>query len=241
MDGTGAGCQSDATPVTHLQSKTVASEDKYAAIDLLEKGDPPRQSGWDWITEQEWRRAQTMRAEALEYLAPARARFSALTDVLELALARGSLVARLQPAEGGPLGGDRPSSEWHVPLSTLRYRLISCRMDAAKPLAIGSTHWIFVSRAGLTKIIAEQRKRANETVEAARPLTTLAHLDSFKARVRDAVLARPDGPSERETLIREGRDIYRLSKEAAEEGFKQAIDTAGVPHQWSKPGRPKKK
>jgi hypothetical protein len=84
-----------------LQSKTISSTDKFAAIDLLGKGDPPRKSGWDWITDAEWRKAQALRKEALAYVEPARARLSSIVAALELAFAGGRLVASLQPVEGG--------------------------------------------------------------------------------------------------------------------------------------------
>lgn len=224
-----------------LQSKTVPPVDKFAAIDLLGKGDPPRKSGWDWIADAEWRKAQELREEALAYVNPARARLSAILEALELAFAKGRLVARLQPIEGGELETERPASEWQVPYATLFRRLVTCRMCAGKPFAPdGSSHWIFVSRAGLNKMLADQRKRDADETEAAKPKTSVVHLDAFTRRVHDAVRARPDGPSERDQLIKEGREIYRLPKDNAERAFKDAVDTAGVPHDWSRTG-PKKK
>lgn len=222
-----------------FESKTVPSADKYAAIVLLGKGDPPRKSGWDWINEVEWRKAQALRAQAIAYVRPARERFEAITHALELAFAKGPLVARLQAAEGGSLGPEIGAANWHVPLTTLQHRFISCQMSATSLLGTGSTHWIFVNQSGLNKMLADHRKLEAEA--AAKPKLTTTHLDAFMARVRDAVRARPDGPSERDALIEEGRHIYRLPKTDAERAFKDAVDTAGIPHNWSKLGPKKKK
>jgi hypothetical protein len=114
-------------------------------------------------------------------------------------------------------------------------------MSAERPFAPdGGSHWIFVSRAGLNKVLAGHRKRDADETEAAKSKTSVVHREAFLRRVHDAVRARPDGPSERDQLIKEGREIYRLPKEHAERAFKDAVDTAGVPHNWSRTG-PKKK
>ncbi len=220
-----------------FRSMSVDPPSKAQAMQLLGKENKTGNPVWDVISDEEWKAAQRMRVEALEYVAAARSRMRVVFDIVHNAFANGTLVARLQPLQGGGVGPGRPVDDWLAPRPTIDQRIITCQMSADHPFDLARpTHRIYVETQGLARLLSMLRKSAVADERPNKPPKTLTHADAYQRRVRDAVRANPHGPSQRSYLIREGQDIYRLPKESAETLFKDAIDHAGIPHEWSKTG-----
>lgn len=215
---------------------------KNLVLQLLGKERKAGNPVWDVVRDGEWKEAQRMRLEAIEYVKPARDRLRVVFDLIHSAFASGMLVARLQPLKGGGVEVRRPTDDWLAPRPTIDQRLVSCQMSADHPFdLVRPTHRIYVETPGLNRFLSQLRKSAVVAEPQNKPTKTIAHSDAFQRRVKDAVKADPHGPSQRAYLIKEGQDVYRLPKEAAEKLFKDAIDHAGVPHGWSRPGPSKTK
>jgi hypothetical protein len=192
---------------------------------------------------QQWSQARALRQSALDLIDGPRRRLAAVKSALHFAIRDGNLKAYFLGLSGGEFSADATMpAHWNTTPRVLDNRFYCCQMDPSHPFDLGVAgtghKWIFVDGKELQKIampVPDDAEKRKETLHT-------AHYPRFVARVRDAVRASPNGPVLRDELIKEGREVYKLTKENAEKAYLEGLDAAAVPHEWSRRGpKPKAK
>lgn len=198
------------------------------------------------LTEDEWTKVRALRQATLDQIEPVRQRWAAVRQAFHVGAREGALKVYFLGRSGGDFGPTpSPKVDWNTTPYNLDNRFYCCQMNPAKPFDIGiagaAFKWIFVDGDDLKAMVAAIQKNRKATEQQDKPHLTTTHLEAYIRAVRLEVRDNPDGPPERERLIRLGREVFKLPKEAAESGYKEGLDTAGVPHKWSQRGRKPKK